>query len=169
MAISAAVLLESSGIAWGDLPFDSLEATVDAIDLRILPIASDEANGAVDTELKGASYVDLDSLFAAWASKNHPTEDAQAVAVSTLRAQYAVKLEGAIVAYGRSEIRRWVRSIAPAYGEDGNDNRIQGNQRTAKLIEWIQSLINDVAVSEPYVAPAWQPQSHTRRMRPIFW
>jgi len=49
--------------------------------------------------------------------------------------------DGAVISYGRSEINKCINSTSDEYDKDSDQDRIQGNQRLQKLVEWATTLI----------------------------
>lgn len=49
--------------------------------------------------------------------------------------------DGAVLSYGRSEINKCINSNSEHYDKDSDQDRIQGNQRLQKLLDWAQILI----------------------------
>lgn len=49
--------------------------------------------------------------------------------------------DGAVLSYGRSEINKSINSNDQSYDRDSDQDRIQGNQRLEKLLEWASVLI----------------------------
>ena len=49
--------------------------------------------------------------------------------------------DGAVLSYGRSEINKCINSNSEAYDKDSDQDRIHGNQRLQKLLDWAQILI----------------------------
>jgi hypothetical protein len=62
-----------------------------------------------------------------------------------VRAGWKVKgnalYDGAVLSYGRSEINKSINSASETYDKDSDQDRIQGNQRLQKLIDWATALI----------------------------
>lgn len=49
--------------------------------------------------------------------------------------------DGAVLSYGRSEINKSINSSSDVYDRDSDQDRIQGNQRLEKLLEFASALI----------------------------
>ena len=49
--------------------------------------------------------------------------------------------DAAVKSYGRSEINKCINSTSEIYDKDSDQDRIQGNQRLEKLIQWALILI----------------------------
>lgn len=49
--------------------------------------------------------------------------------------------DAAVKSYGRSEINKCINSMSETYDRDSDQDRIQGNQRLEKLLEWSTVLL----------------------------
>jgi len=142
MAITAERLCQQSNLEPTDLdesiidPDDNASdqqlAMLEWIDANVLSIADGEVSVPL-LETTGYDTVDdfIDQRFpkvsivvrTGWKTKGNALYD------------------GAVLSYGRSEINKCVNSTADEYDKDSDQDRIQGNQRLQKLIEWAMTLI----------------------------
>lgn len=142
MSVSAERLCQQSNLEPTDLdesiinPDDDasiqLAAMIAWVDANVLPIADGEVSVPL-LETTGYDTVDdfIDQRFASISS--------------TVRSGWKTKgnalYDGAVLSYGRSEINKSINSTSSTYDQDSDQDRIQGNQRLQKLINWATTLI----------------------------
>lgn len=70
--------------------------------------------------------------------------------------------DAAVKSYGRSELNKIVASNAAEYDKDSDQDRIQGNQRLAKLLEWAGTcVVEETTAPEQlhsemvFISPVW--------------
>lgn len=142
MSVDAERLCQQSNLEPTDLDESIISPDDDAatqlaamnawVDANILPIADGEVSVPL-LEATGYDTVDdfIDQRFPAVSS--------------TVRTGWKTKgnalYDGAVLSYGRSEINKSINSMSTEYDKDSDQDRIQGNQRLQKLINWATALI----------------------------
>jgi hypothetical protein len=113
---------------------------LDYIATKVLPGALSEVSIPFR---KATRYGDVKSFIAG----AFPTmsEADQLVLVAEGEALYI----SAATSFGRSELNKRISSNAAAYDTDSDQDRIQGNQRLAKLLEWASDIIAGALSSTP--------------------
>jgi hypothetical protein len=74
--------------------------------------------------------------------------------------------DAAVKSYARSELNKVVDTDSEAYDKDSDQDRIQGNQRLAKLITWAQTVEN--STSSTGVEESTIPVSTSVRVRRVW-
>jgi len=158
MAITADALLAASGLGYDAFDYDT-DAEVEAmIEGAVLPIAAAEVDTAVGVDL--GSFPSVAALLLA----RFPGDD---VAQTAALAQFEALHHASEISFGLNDLFRRVASRAPEYYQASNDNRIQGNQRLAKLREFLRNLVSGVPGDATDNDGA--PLARARRMRSILW
>lgn len=101
------------------------------LDVNVLPIADAEVSVPLLRVTGLDSVADFVNSFTAVAQAQR---DAWILKGASL-------YDGAVLSYGRSEINKTIDSNAEGYDKDSDQDRIQGNQRLAKMLEWATALI----------------------------
>jgi hypothetical protein len=142
MAITAERLFQAAQLEPGDLGEDVVspelgdeaqkQATLDWLTENVLPIADAEVSVPL---LKVCGYDTVAGFInERFASVLQATRDGWIAKGNAL-------YDGAVLSYGRSEINKSIDSNDQSYDRDSDQDRIQGNQRLEKLLDWASALI----------------------------
>jgi hypothetical protein len=142
MAITAERLYQAAQLEPGDLGEDVVspelgdeaqkQAALDWLTENVLPIADAEVSvpflkvcgyDTIAGFINGRFSSVLEATRTGWIAKGNALYD------------------GAVLSYGRSEINKSIDSNDQSYDRDSDQDRIQGNQRLEKLLDWASALI----------------------------
>jgi hypothetical protein len=142
MAITAERLYQAAQLEPGDLGEGVVDpelsdeaqklAALDWLSENVLPIADAEVSvpllkvcgyDTVTGFINGRFSSVLEATRTGWIAKGNALYD------------------GAVLSYGRSEINKSIDSNDQSYDRDSDQDRIQGNQRLEKLLDWASALI----------------------------
>lgn len=142
MAITAEVLYQASQLEPADLGEDIIDpdegepqqkaAAIAWVAANVLPIAESEVGVPL---LKVTGYDNIADFIGGRFPGVGPTVREGWIARGNSL------YDGAVLSYGRSEINKCINSTSETYDRDSDQDRIQGNQRLAKLLEWAEILI----------------------------
>lgn len=122
-----------------DTDADQRSAAIDWVDSAILPGADSEVSVPF---LRATGYDNvadfINLVFPSVASLTRTGWIAKGQAL----------YDFAVTSYGRSEINKCINSNSKTYDDDSDQDRIQGNQRLQKLIDWALALIETQAAGE---------------------
>lgn len=141
MALTAEQLYQASQLEPADLGEDVVSPELDNEEAKAAMLAwitanvLPGANAEVSVPFRRASGYGTVAEFIA-ARFPEKTENEQAA----LTTEGVTLWDFAVRSYGRSEINKSINSSSETYDRDSDQDRIQGNQRLEKLLEWVAVL-----------------------------
>jgi hypothetical protein len=167
MAITAERLFQASQIEPADLGEDVVDpelsdeaqkqAALDWLTEKVLPIADSEVSVPL---LKVSGHDSIAGFI------NGRFTSVSQVAREGWIAKGNALYDGAVLSYGRSEINKSINSNDQSYDRDSDQDRIQGNQRLQKLLDWASALIETNAAGDAVGIPRLQ-DLHSQSVRVV--